>query len=195
VQSIPANTSQTLCGRRHTHSFCIRLSGFASQARLDGITPTLRATGGPLWVVWQTPSGERLLSRGLHPYERLALQGDHFFTMGETRCLTPPRPSPPPGGCEMRPPRGGGVNKFYRTPFDYFLCKGAVPLCHRISAVSNRTPFDYFLCKGAVPLCHCISRMSGGRRCPGLRCPWVAPLSGPAASHLTLPCPPPTPRV
>ena len=75
MQSIPANTSQTLCGRRHTHSFCIRLSGIASQARLDGITPTLRATGGPLWVVWQTPSGERLLSRGLHPYERLALQG------------------------------------------------------------------------------------------------------------------------
>ncbi len=35
--------------------------------------------------------------------------------------------------------------------------------------------------------------MSGGRRCPGLRCPWVAPLSGPAAYHLTPPGPPPPP--
>ena len=33
--------------------------------------------------------------------------------------------------------------------------------------------------------------LGSARRCPGVRCPWVAPLSGPAASHLTPPCTPP----
>jgi hypothetical protein len=43
--------------------------------RLDGNVPTLRTTNELLWLVRFDAEGELLVSRGLHPIERLGLQG------------------------------------------------------------------------------------------------------------------------
>ena len=48
---------------------------FETGVRLDGNVPTLRTTNELLWLVRYDSEGKLVVSRGLHPIERLSLQG------------------------------------------------------------------------------------------------------------------------